>query len=358
MAEFDISQTSRTNLAQTQGDYSPDPQTPDNSYSEEYSYDFPHHAKYTAHYKTNPFLKKGIDGLGNWVTGRGYQTDNRTRFTLEQIRGYGEDTFLSVVRNLLTQKKVQGDCFAEIIRNKDGRLINLKPLYAGDMKIVFGKDGMIKRYEQHVGSSAPKKFKISQIFHSANDRYANEVHGTSVIECVEWMLDAIQEAMRDHRVVLHRNKVPVRIIEIDHHDTTKRDELISEYNQAIKKGEVLVIPRGTVEMKDNTIQIVDPTNWITYLENAIYIAIGVPKVVLGGSSQSTEASAKVDYLTFEEVYNREHEELESDFLNQVGLRITFNKPASLQQQQQESEAANTGQVGFQNNDTQVGVGRQ
>ena len=175
---------------------------------------------------------------------------------------------------------------------------------------------------------------------------------------MEWIITALEEAMRDYRTVLHRNVIPVRIIEIEHDNITKRDALINEYEDAIKNGEVLVIPKGTVEFKDNTIVIQDPTNWIRHLENMFYLAVGVPRVILGGSSEGTEASSKVDYLTFEEEYFKEHNEFEADFWNQVGLRIKFNSPASLQQQQAASEAANTGQVGFQPKDTHVGVERE
>ncbi len=162
MAEFDIGQTSRTNLKGTLGEYAPNPQTPDRAdYTDEFTYHFTNHAKYTAQYKTNPFLKKAIDGLANWITGRGIQADRRTKVILNERRGYGEDTFLSIVRNFIVQKKVQGDAFIEIIRNEDGRLVNLKPLYAGDMKIIYNSQGMIKRYEQHIGGQPPRKFNIN-----------------------------------------------------------------------------------------------------------------------------------------------------------------------------------------------------
>lgn len=359
MAEFKAENTTHTNLAGTQGDYSIPSQSPDKSEFGEYQWDYPDADKYTGFYKSSAFLKKATDAYSTWCTGRGFTSDSRTQAILEGLRGMGEDNFLSIIRNLIVQKKIQGDAYAEIVRDpKDSRLLNLKPLYTGDMTIVVGKDGMIKHYFHKVGENPETKMKPEDVLHFSNDRYANEIHGTSIIDCVEWMLNAIEEALKDSRVIYHRNRTPVRIIEVDHDDTSKLASLKNQYEQAIKKGEVLLVPKGVVEIKDTTIQIQDPTNWINYLESTIYIALGVPKVVLGGSSQSTEASAKIDYLTFEEVYNREHEELEADLWNQLGLRVEFNKPASLQQQQQQSEAANTGQVGFQQNDTEVGVGRQ
>jgi len=357
MAEYDIGQTSRTDLTSTVTNFNIDSVSPDRVMSGETVWDFPDADQNLGYYKSVPELKKAIDALAMWTTGRGYEADEKTKLTLGILRGWGEDNFLTIVRNLLVQKKVFGDCFAEIIRGKNGRLLNLKPLYPGDMRIVVDDEGIISHYEQRVGKDT-MKLKVEQIFHSSNDRIANEIHGTSVIECVKWIIDAMNEAMRDHRQVIHRNLIPVRIIEVDTEDTAKRDLLIAEYENAIKKGEVLVIPKGTVEMKNETVQIQDPIKWISYLENRFYLAVGVPRVVLGGSSDHTEAASKVDYLTFEEVYNREHEEFESDFLNQIGLTIKFNKPASLQEPLASSEEKNTGQVGFQQNDTEVKASRQ
>lgn len=360
MAEYDATNLTRTDLASTQDVFKVDSVTLDSaSNAKETEYAFPDASQQLGYYKKTPHLKKAIDALGMWVTGKGYEADETTQFTLDNIRGWGEDTFLNIVWNLIVQKKVFGDCFAEIIRGDSGRIINLKPLDTSKMKIIVDKKGMLKRYVLR-SNHKEIKFKIEDIFHSSNDRIGDEIHGTSVIECVEWIITALEEAMRDYKVVLHRNRIPVRIIEVDHNKQSELNKVKAQVQAAVKEtgGEILVIPKGTVEFKDNTIVIQDPTNWIRALENAFYLAVGVPRVILGGSSEGTEASAKVDYLTFEEVYNKEHKEFEADFWNQVGLRIKFNSPASLQQQQATSEAANTGQVGFQQNDTEASIERE
>jgi len=360
MAEFDISKTTTTDLTGKVSDFEVDAESPDSpgEQQKENYWDFPKATEYLGYYKTIPELKKAIDALAIWTVGKGLETDYRTQVLLENINGWGEDTFLSILWNLLTQKKALGDSFAEIINNEKGDLINLKPLFTGDMRVVVDSKGLIKRYEQRTrtGKGKPQKFNPYEIFHISNDRVANEMHGTSVIEAVKWVIEARNEAMRDHRTVIHRNRVPVRIIEVDTDNTTKRNALIAEYEEAINKGEVLVIPKGTVEIKDTGITIQDPIQWIQYLENFFYQAVGIPRVI-ATSQDFTEAGSKVGYLTFEPIYTWEQTQLEQDVWAQLGLRIKFKRPPSLGGIMKEEEQKNTGQTGFQPNEKRVDITR-
>jgi phage portal protein BeeE len=272
---------------------------------------------------------------------------------LRIIRGDGKDSFLSILKNLFILKKALGDSFAEIVRNDNGTLINLKPMAADKVRIVYNKQGIIKRYEE---KETNNKYKPEQMLHFRNMRIGSEMHGNSVLQACKWAIDARNEAMADYRVVLHRNRVPVRIIEVDEDKQTKIDALKTKYGEAIKKGEVLIIPKGTVEIKETTITIQDPTTWIQYLEDFIYRALGVPKIIMGGSDQFTQADNKIGYLTFEQVYSSEQRELEIDLENQLGIVLEFNRPISLKDKVQQDEVKNTSQTGFQPNDTQAGVG--
>jgi hypothetical protein len=364
MAEFDIAKTSITDLAGKVTDYSVDRMTTDAAgEQEETYYDLVNASKHYGFYWKIPELKKSIDALAMWVSGKGWEADNRVTAILEGMTGWGEDSFESIINNLIICKKVFGDAFAEIIRNeKTGTLTNIKVLDPASIRIVAGRNGMIKRYEQYTKTglegTSRRKLDPSKILHLCNDRVADNIHGTSIIECVEWTILARHEAMTEYRQVLHRNVVPLRVIEVDTDDTTKRNTLISEYEDAIKKGEVLIVPKGTVEIKDSTISIQDPLGWIKALEQNFYIAVGIPKVILGGSEEFTEASSKIAYLTFEQVYSKEQRELEADLWNQLALRITFNKPVSLKNELLQSEEKNTGQVGFQPKDTTATMERE
>jgi hypothetical protein len=355
MAQLDVSKAAVTDTSGL-ADYSVSSQVLDSPQDQKETYwDFPNAPENLGYYKTIPELKKAIDALAIWTVGKGLETDGITKAQLELINGWGEDSFLSICENMIVQKKVFGDGFAEIIEEGD-RLVNLKPLYAGDMRVIVNKQGIIIRYEHRVGKNAPRTLMPKNVLHLCNDRIASQIHGTSVIEACKWVIDARNEALTDHRIVIHRNRVPVRIIEVDTDNTRKRNALITEYQEAIKKGEVLVIPKGTVEIKDNTVNIQDPIAWITYLENFFYQAVGIPRVI-ATSENYTEAASKVGYLTFEPIYTREQTLLEADAYSQLALRFKFNRPPSLMGVMQESEAKNTGQLGIQPNEVQAGPTR-
>jgi len=357
MADLDVSKVTTTDLSSTVDDFSVASQTTDRvEDSKETRYSFPNATKHLGYFKEIPELRQAILGLKMWTVGKGYTFVNpRDEVRMRHIAGWGQDNFQTILENLFVMVKVFGDAFAEIIRNQNGTLINLKPISPEVMTIVVDSFGMIKRYEEVKGNKITK-YQPEEIFHLCNERIGSEIHGSSVIESCQWVIDARNEIMNDYRKVLHRNVIPVRIIEIDEDDTTKRNTLKTEYATAIDKGEVLILPKGTAEVKDSTITIQDPSTFIQYLENFFYQAVGVPKIILGGSEQFTEASSKVGYLTFEQVYAAEQRKLELAILNQLGVKLKFNRPISLKEPVQDSEQKDTSQVGFQPNDTQAGRG--
>ena len=287
--------------------------------------------------------------------GKGFTTDVPTKVTLDHLSGWGTDTVHSILWNLFVTSMMQGDAFAEIVR-LEGKIVNLKPISPERMRIVLNQKGIITGYEQ-ILLKGNKKFETSDILHICNDRIGDEQRGTSVIECCQWVIDAIEEARRDYRVLLHRNVVPVRIIEIDTDDKTKRNAFMVEYKDAIQKGEVLIVPKGTVEIKDNQIQIQDPIAWIQSLENYFYLAVGIPRVIASPDALS-EGSSKISYLIFEPLYTYRQLLLEADLWQQVGWKLKFNRPPSLEDNIQSNEAKNTSQTGFQPNDLQVNMNRQ
>lgn len=351
MSDLNIAKT--TVLERDIDDYSVDPAALDAATTDESTWDFKDASQNLGYYKTIPELKKAVDALAMWTTGKGYKCAlPDSEAILDHISGWGKDCFATVMFGMVVMKKVIGDAFAEIVRDdKSGKIINLKPISPERMRIVTNKKGIIKRYEyKNNDKTPPTKFKPEQIFHLTNDRIADEIHGTSVIDACKWVIDARNEAMTDYRKVLHRNVIPVRIIEVDTEDVTKRNAFMTEYKDAIQKGEVLVIPKGTVEFKEDQITIQDPSTWIQYLENFFYQAVGIPKIILGGSEQFTEATSKVGYLTFEQVYMTEQSNLEYEIWNQLAIDLQFERPVSLKDSIQSSEAKNTGQVGMQPND--------
>src|SRR3990167_9725132 len=185
---------------------------------------------------------------------------------------------------MIIEKKVFGDVFAEIIKgdNKDKTLINLKKLYTGDIRIVLGKNGLIERYEQR--SNTPegktKKFKPEEILHLSNDRIANEIHGTSIIDALKKIIDAKNQALEDEILIRHRDKA-LGIAYYDTDDAGKITYANSQIEKAVNKGEMLGLPKDTVEIKEYPSKSPsDRIGWLQYLDNLFYQVGGVPKVLV------------------------------------------------------------------------------
>lgn len=355
----DLSQSTYTDMTNTVEVYEPTDRSPDNAQDQKENYwhnaEFP---KFFGYYKEIPELKKAIDAYSTWVLGKGFTTNRYTQRVLDNIKGWGEDTFNSILWNMVVMKKVNGDAFAEIIREETtGRLINIKPISPSRMRVVVNAKGKITSYD-YMDSKNQKlehSYKPNEILHLCNDRVADEIHGTSVIEAVKWVIDARNEAMRDWRKISHRSSL--RILYADVAEDKVKD-LKTQYQQSKDKDELLIltVKKGDAEFMDLTLPPADQfLSWIRYLENFFYQAVGIPKVILGGSEEFTEASSKISYLTYEQIYTREVVELQADLYNQLGIRIEFNKPASLKSEMLNSEEKNTGQVGFQPNDTEVNM---
>jgi len=357
MAELNANSSATTDLSGTVKDFSVNAQQPDQptQQQKETYYDYPNSNEYLGYYKTIPELKKAIDSLATWTTGKGWTASQPITLVLGSFIGWGEDSSQSIFWNLQVQKKVFGDAYAEIIRDENDNLINIKPLYTGDMRVVVNGQGMIIRYEQrnNVKNGVNKVFRPHQILHLVNDRIANEIHGTSVIESCKWVIDARNEALKDERLIKHR-ELALGILYIDSDNVTKRNKIMTQYQDAVKNGEVLVLPKDTAELKDSGVKPQDRIAWIQYLENFFYQAVGVPRVI-ATSENFTEAASKVGYLTFEPIYTREQTDLETDLLNQTALKIKFNRPPSLMDNVQTDEKKNTGQIGFQENEVQASL---
>lgn len=323
-------------------------------------------SKYLGYYKSIPELKQALDALAIWTAGKGWTAESTlTKTYLDMIRGWGEDSFDSIMRNMIVTKKLNGDAYAEIITHngkplkEGGKLINLKPLNPGRMKNIVNDKGIIIRYEEFNNKGeVVNKFRPEEIFHIVNDRIANEIHGISIIESCQGIIDFNNEVLADVRRVLHRSTI--RVLYVDEDNAAKLASLRTQYKEAIKNGEVLILPGKPQDASFQDLQVPPVQiylDWKRYLEDYFYRAVGTPKIILGGAQEYTEASSKVGYLTFEQVYMAEQRLLEQDIWNQLGLKITFDRPVSLKEPVQSSEQANTGQVGFQPNETETQMGR-
>lgn len=358
MSKLDMRETTITNLTNGVSLFSPDSKALDSPVGKETSWQNNDFSTWLNYYKTDAQLKQTLLALGTWAFGKGYNANTPTNLLLERITGSGEDTFSSICMQMLVMKKLNGDAYAEIIRTKSGTLLNLKPLNPGNVKVVFNEAGIIIRYEMlDQEGQTTNKIKPEDMFHTVNDRLGDEIHGLSVVENIQWALDAKQEAMNDWRRIEHR--ATIRIMYADDDNDFTLDELKLQYKDAIDKGELLILPGSKKDMELTDINVPPITSfieWIRYLDNYIYQVIGVPKII-ATSEGFTEAGGKVGFLTFEPVYTKEQTELEKDLWNQIAIKVKFNRPPSLQDNVQEDEAKNVGQAeATQPNDTNIGAG--
>lgn len=320
-------------------DYSVEEQTTDGATGDaETEYQIKDWGKWFGMYNNIPELKISIDAKSTWTVGKGFRSNPITEIVLGTIKGFGKDSFNSILSNMIRTYHICGDAFAEIIR--DGKnnniLINLKPLDPSSMKIVANSKGLITRYEQVTKSgntTSIRKFKKEQILHLSRNRIADEIHGRGLVPSVEWIILARNEAMSDFKRLLHRNVVPVRIWHLDSDDPTKIAEFKSKVAQAKGEAEDIFIPKGAVETEIAAVPTnatLNPLTWIEKLDEYFYNSTGVPKIVVGGGGGFTEAAVKIAYLAFEQTIENEQLYVEEQILSQLNLEINLEFPASLQ----------------------------
>lgn len=304
---------------------------------------YPQWSKWFGYYKDIPELQASIIKLAEWTVGKGFKADKKTTERLNKIKGCGKDTFDAIIFNLQVQKKVGGDSFAEIIENKRGELRNLKPINPGSMVIVSNSKGIITRYEQVVipqgddkkglkGKGKVIKFKPDEIFHLINNRLGDEPHGRSDIEKLVTIIDMKNESMKDLRIVFHRYVKPLIISKLDTDDPAEIAAHKAKVDKSVRYMENMVVPQGTVEMEHISIpqySTLDPLPWIRYLQNMFIVTEGIPEVIMGFGQETTEASAKILYLAFQQKIESEQLYLEQQIKSQLGLDVEFNFPADI-----------------------------
>lgn len=360
MTTNDLRETTTTDLTAGVPDFSVAPQVLDGpSDSEETVWDNTEYAKYNGYFKSISQVRQPIRALNTWAFGKGWDADIKTTIILEGIIGRGNETFSAIMQNEGEVEDVNGDSYAEIIRGEDGALINLKPLSPSNVRVVHNKQGMITRYEM-LNVEKGKEGRIKQpeqILHPTEGRVGDEVHGTSMIEAVQWIVDAKQQAKEDIKRITHWGTV--RIMYVDEDDPTRLKTLRDQYKDAIKNGEVLILPGKKPDVELENVPI-PPTQayleWVRYLDDELYREIGVPKVI-ATSEGFTEAGGKVGFLTFEPMYTRKQAEMEALLWNQLAIKVKFKRPPSLQTNVQEDEEKNVSQQqASQPNDTDIGAG--
>jgi len=161
------------------------------------------------------------------------------------------------------------------------------------------------------------------------------------------------------KILMHRHVKPMRIWSLDTDDPTEIASFKSTIDKAHDNTENIYVPKGIVEQEVATVApnaTLNPLPWIAELRTELYQQARVPQIIVGGSSEFTEASAKIAYLAFQQNIEEEQLYVEEQTAYQLGLTIELDFPASLENELL-SDQKKDGNSAFQQNDTTAGVGQ-
>lgn len=335
MPETDIDSAVASGLSTAVTDFSVDTQETEGALDQkETTWTNTKWPQYLGYYKEIPELRAAIDAKATWTVGKGFKADPDTTLILDGIRGWGKDTFNTILENMIRVMMIAGNAYAEVIRDDKGELINLKPLDPGVMRHVANRKGMIIRFEQTSKvKGGEKKFQPEEIFYLARNRVADEIHGVSLIESMETIILMRNEAMADLQKVFHRYVKPFNIFHLDTDDTTQIAAFKAKQDSITENVENMYIPKGAVEVDRQSIpqfSTLNPLPWIAALNKYFYQATGGTDIVIGGSEEFTEATAKIKYLAFQQNVEELQLQIEEQIGMQLGLEMELEFPASLE----------------------------
>jgi len=369
MPEYDIAGSTSSDLTGVMDDVTVPSQDTDAATGKETSWQNTKWSQYFGYYKSIPELKQAIDMRAIWTIGKGYKArSSRQKIILEQIKGFGMDTFNTILKNMIVTRRIGGDSYAEIIRDPvTDMLVNVKPLDPGSIKIVVNEKGIIIRYEQvSKTGKITQKFKPEELFHLCNKRVADEIHGTSDIEVIEDIIKASNESFQDMRQLMHRHVKPIMAFKLDTDNQSKIDQFVTKMDEVINKGENIYIPKDTVDFELVSVPsnaTLNPLPWRAHLRDYFFQVVGIPQIILGSSGEFTESTAKIAYLAFQQSVEDEQKDIEDQVWAQLFIKIELTFPASLHNELLSDEAkdgASTPQapqpLAMQPSDTTVGIG--
>ena len=345
MADLNLSRATTTDIDVS--DFIVDSKALDvTSAGEETYWYFAEAAQNMGYYSEIPEINSAANTLSTWSTSRGYKTEDlQMEVILPKIDGMGKDSFETIMWQHLVMKFIVGDAFCEIIRNGKGTLVNLVPISPERVRVVFAQSGRIKRYDSWNGKEW-KSIKIQNMLHSQNKRLGDQLHGTSQIDAVKWIIDARNEALITNRMLERRG----RALGIVYYKTNNAGKIAyanTQIEKAVEEGQMVGMPEDTAKIEPFVVKtLAERMDWIRYLETFFYQVFGVPRSI-ATSDGTSEVGGINGHLIFEPIYAKEQLELEKDLWNQAAIKVQFNRPPSLAPKTQENAEANTGQTSIQ-----------
>lgn len=335
MATLRTGQT--TNFSGQNTEFSIAPKSLDTNIAGETRYT-PEFDKWNGIYRLVPEFRTVLDKFASWTFGKGIKADPKNEEKLKKIKGNGKESPRVVLKKQWREAMLCGDSFAHIIKDNQGRMTNLKPLNPQRVTIVSNSEGIIIKYEQ-LGANEKNEqvvintFDIDEIFHLSYERIGDENHGIPFGEAMEDLINSRNEGVLDLRIMYHRNVKPISFFEVETEDTTKLNALESTINTAYKKSENVIIPVGVLkeikQAKVGEYATLNSLDYIKFLVREFVTSSGMPEIIMGWGENTTEASAKIMYLAFQQdiedkqLYNEEQIEL------QLGIVVELEFPADL-----------------------------
>lgn len=358
MAEYNLSNATTTNFSNTVPDFIIDAKRLDTVGENEETYHYFDYApKYLGYYSSMGEVFSAANSMATWAFGAGWSSPIKAE--LEHVTGNGKQTFSKVIWNHEVIKLVVGDAFMEIVRSKipfKNTILNMIPISPERVRIVFGKNGMIKRYDVYNGSDW-KPVKKENMLHSVNKQIGDQIHGTGHIKPLIKTLDTFQEAIDDERTIKHRDKA-LGIVYYKTNNLGKIQYANDQIEKAVKNGEMVGLPEDAAKIESYPGRSSeDRTAWISYNENRLYQTFGVPRSI-ATSDGTSEVGGKMGNVNFEPTYAKERFDMEDDLWSQLAIKVTFDKQASLGGLVQSDQAKNTGQTSIQPNDVEASLTRE
>jgi len=288
-------------------------------------------------YRTIPEARSTLDVWCSWIIGKKLTMNDKTQKITDRIHGNGNDTFRIILKNQKRVSKICGDSFAEKIRDKANRLINLKPLNPGTIRITANEFGIINKYEQISSTNHDVKvlndWEPHEIFHISNDRIADEIHGIPELEKTYNIMKWKHQSMGDIATVFHRYVYPILEIYAATDDPVELAAIEKIYNKSVKNMESRIIPKGAIEKVERVsipqFSTLDPLPWQKFLRSYWTETSNVPDLIRGKSDEVSLAAGKLNYLGYKEKIIMEQLEYSEEIEAQLGLDITFEEPKEI-----------------------------
>lgn len=300
---------------------------------------------HNGYFKGHSSVKTVITKLAMWTAGKGYNTKGKgTQKILDRIIGSGKDTFDEVIKNQVRVRHIDGDSYAEIVGGKGTKLTNLKPLNPGAVKVYHNKFGMLDYYGYKFPDGDEQRFEKDEIFHLSLNRNADETHGTGDIECLTKFLDKIKQLDEDMATFFHSYVVPMILWQIKSSKTVDIAAFKADHKVARNSGTDIIIPDKAVgwELIEAGKNGVDPLKWRQTWVEEVTKGGGVPALIMAIEAGSTEASSKMVYVAWQQVIEDEQNYLEKQIKLQLGLDVTFEFPARIEENLGEDEGKDGG----------------